>query len=728
MNTRSRIILVLFFYGAGICCVGAQYPVVDSLQRLLDGVSGAPDRKVDLLLALGDEFMGNNVDRAAQCGEEAAQLAQEIAYLKGQARAAYLNARIKMRKGAFEEAVQLIDQGQANAQVCDDPFLVLQGERFRAMAVNTLVSTDTALAVIDNAVRTAEQINDLQEKGRLLIVKIALLKLQAKFYESIKIAEVIEPIFKEKGGDERYLADLYNNWGRCLHDLGNTNGALEKYFAGLVITKRYYLYIYEARILSGLGIIYEDTKEYKKAIDVYEQSLALAQKTNDMRSQAVAHEYKGVAYSKMKDFPNAIASLNESIKISEAVKSKESLVYCYASLGTIYFETGDRERGATYTQKALQLNLEVKDATIDFVAYSALGDEEEKIKNYAKAVEYWQKAYNAAKPTGNIINTEQATAKLARGYAHLGAYEEAYNYSKEAATLRDSIFNIGKDKTIRELQQNHELDNKNREIALQKSELAANVATIGRQRILQIALLLGLILAGILAYVWWRAFRIRTDLNRRLKVEKQNSDNLLLNILPAAVAEELKAKQKYTARSADQVTVLCTDFCGFTQISERLSPEDLVTLIDEYFSEFDVITTRYKIEKIKTMGDAYMCASGLANADDPNAVLRAALDMQKFMNQQKSIKKAANKPYFECRIGVHTGPVVAGIVGIKKFAYDIWGDTVNTATRMEQHSEAGQINISAITQRLIEPSILTEYRGEMEVKGKGNIGMYFVNQ
>jgi class 3 adenylate cyclase len=217
--------------------------------------------------------------------------------------------------------------------------------------------------------------------------------------------------------------------------------------------------------------------------------------------------------------------------------------------------------------------------------------------------------------------------------------------------------------------------------------------------------------------------------NEHLADEKQKSDNLLLNILPEETAEELKERGSAQAKAYDSVTVMFTDFRNFTSMAEKLSPEKLVAKINECYSAFDEIITKHKIEKIKTIGDAYMCAGGLpeVNHSHPEDVIRAALEIVDYMEKHKQDKIKLQEPYFEIRIGIHSGPVVAGIVGKKKFAYDIWGDTVNIASRMESSGEAGKVNISGSTYELVKEKFNCGYRGEIEAKGKGKIKMYFIN-
>jgi len=248
-----------------------------------------------------------------------------------------------------------------------------------------------------------------------------------------------------------------------------------------------------------------------------------------------------------------------------------------------------------------------------------------------------------------------------------------------------------------------------------------------------------LILIGLRYFIKWREHNLRME-NEKLEkkvelrtaevvAEKKKSDDLLLNILPEEVAEELKAKGSADAKQFDEVTVMFTDFKGFTQISEKLTPTELVAEIHTCFKAFDSIIEKYNIEKIKTIGDSYMCAGGLPVTNTTNAVdvVNAALKIQQFMQQHLQHRKAEGKEPFEIRIGVHTGPVVAGIVGVKKFAYDIWGDTVNIASRMESSGEAGKVNISSGTYELVKGEFKCEHRGKIKAKNKGEIDMYFVN-
>lgn len=210
--------------------------------------------------------------------------------------------------------------------------------------------------------------------------------------------------------------------------------------------------------------------------------------------------------------------------------------------------------------------------------------------------------------------------------------------------------------------------------------------------------------------------------------ERDKADQLLLNILPEAVANELKEKGRAEAREYAHASVLFTDFIGFTAIAEKMTPVRLLQELDFCFSEFDRICDKYDLERLKTVGDAFMACAGLPEPNPAHAIrcVKAAVEMREFMANYRAEKTRAGAPCWDIRIGVHSGPVVAGIVGQKKFAYDIWGDTVNVASRMESAAVAGQVNISRTTYDLIKDEFKCEARGEISVKNRGSIEMFTV--
>ncbi len=227
-------------------------------------------------------------------------------------------------------------------------------------------------------------------------------------------------------------------------------------------------------------------------------------------------------------------------------------------------------------------------------------------------------------------------------------------------------------------------------------------------------------------------FRLRQIIYERseeLILEKEKTETILAGYLPKNTAGELMSKGKATKTKYNFVTVLFSDIQGFTKIAEEMNPEVLIDELDKFFFTFDSVVEKFRIEKIKTIGDAYMCAGGIPekNRTNPVEVILAALEMRAYMDNLKRSTELEGMKYWDIRIGIHTGTVVAGVVGQKKLSYDIWGDTVNTASRMESSGEAGKINISGTTYEFVKEFFSCDYRGKMPVKYKGELEMYFVN-
>lgn len=330
----------------------------------------------------------------------------------------------------------------------------------------------------------------------------------------------------------------------------------------------------------------------------------------------------------------------------------------------------------------------------------------------------------------NQAKTEELQTKAEELESISVEKEEAERKAQQRARQVDQLSEkVAKEQLKREQQENElmkaDIRAKDAEIKAQAQQLFLYIAAGAAGILLLLALLMYSRFAA-----KRRTAKSLEEKNKEIEDARERSDELLLNILPASIAEELKTSGKAKAQQYEEVTVLFSDFINFTSIAEKLTPEELVEELDKCFKGFDFILSQYEdLEKIKTIGDAYMCASGLTDRKVmPDNMVRAALEMQTFLEEQKQERQRLGKPYFEARIGIHTGPVVAGVVGVKKFAYDIWGDTVNTAARVEANSEAGKVNVSETTYGLIKYSFECTHRGKVEAKNKGLLDMYYVKK
>ncbi|TSA49495.1 MAG: adenylate/guanylate cyclase domain-containing protein [Sphingobacteriales bacterium] len=331
-----------------------------------------------------------------------------------------------------------------------------------------------------------------------------------------------------------------------------------------------------------------------------------------------------------------------------------------------------------------------------------------------------------AEPLANEVDAKYSLLEIYKGlseiYSKKNDFKTTAKYQSLLLAVKDSIYNLETDKKLGTLQFTFDLDKQKNQINLLTKDQEIKDQEIARQKLVRNGFVGGFAVVLVFAGIFFRQ-------RNKIKEGKKRSDELLLNILPEETAEELKQTGTAKAKKFDMVSVMFTDFKNFTQASELLIPEELVKEIDTFFSAFDSIITKYGIEKTNTIGNTFLCASGLPveKASHAEDIIKAGLEMQAYIEKNKKEKQAQNKIYFELRLGIHSGPVVAGVVGTKKFAYDIWGDAVNTASRMVSRGEIGKVNISGSTYELVKDKFNCVHRGKIQAKNKGEIDMYFVN-
>jgi class 3 adenylate cyclase len=294
--------------------------------------------------------------------------------------------------------------------------------------------------------------------------------------------------------------------------------------------------------------------------------------------------------------------------------------------------------------------------------------------------------------------------------------------------VKDSLYNLDIAKKLSSLQFNFDIQKKQSQIDLLKKDQVLQELDLKKQKLTKNALMIGLALLSLIAVILYRNYRNKIKTNKLLDAQKVKIENLLLNILPAEVAEELQKNGTATPRFYKMASVLFTDFKGFTKLSEKLTPQEVISELDIFFMAFDDIVDKYGLEKIKTIGDSYMCAGGIPTEDNshPLNIVKAGLEMQEFILKRNAERAKMNLPEWNIRIGINTGQLVAGVVGKKKYAYDIWGSTVNVASRMESNGEPGRVNISSATYELIKDKYSCTHRGKIFAKNIGEVDMYFV--
>lgn len=370
-----------------------------------------------------------------------------------------------------------------------------------------------------------------------------------------------------------------------------------------------------------------------------------------------------------------------------------------------------------------------EDISEESKAYIGLASAYLSTARYARAVDYFKRGLELTERTGVLKDKMDAYGGLAKAYSALEDYTNAFAAQQQFTVIQDSIRSEGYEAMMSRLSVQYGLENAEQENELLSAENELNALQIekdarDKQALYVIVFLMLAIFAG---FVFQFFYMRRT--NRRLDYERNRSDQILLNILPEEVAEELKENGYTKAKEFENITVLFTDFRAFSVVAERVSAETLVKSVDYYFKNFDEIVERHNVEKIKTIGDAYMCAGGLpvANTTHPKDTLEAAIEMLRFTLETERNPPKGIYP-FKIRIGLNSGPIVAGVVGIRKFAYDIWGNTVNIAARMESGSDVGRINVSENVYEVLKDEYNFEYRGEVEVKNGLMLRMYFLEE
>ena len=496
---------------------------------------------------------------------------------------------------------------------------------------------------------------------------------------------------------------------------------------------------------SVVGQIYNSIGDYRNAI-IYSRAALNARLSIEKDTSNVSYIYKNIASSKilLNEMDSVIEIINNAITSAKVTDRRSSLANCYQVKGIYYLKTNQMDSSEFYLNECINvmnnfsLPANTREGILTPDYYLALV--RQKQKQFKEAEELIKKEIpKLVNLRGEVLRDYKLLVEV---YLELGDIKNANVAYKQYQSLQEEL--QADERKNRSVSFETEQKIAEAEGTIKNLETEKQVASITRNYLVGIAILLLAI-----ALIIFNRFRIKKNANVALEEknkiisiekanvekekanvekEKERSDNLLLNILPSEVAEELKKTGECQPKTFSMVTVMFADFKGFTNVSEKVSAELLVNEINYCFSAFDNILQKHKIEKIKTVGDAYMCASGLPTLNYTHAydVVSAALEIKNFILNRKKEKESKGEIAFEIRIGIHTGPVVAGIVGIKKFSYDIWGDTVNLAARMEQSCDAGNVNISGNTYELVKDKFTCTHRGKIQAKNKGEIDMYFV--
>ncbi|WP_235827832.1 adenylate/guanylate cyclase domain-containing protein [Flavobacterium amnicola] len=538
--------------------------------------------------------------------------------------------------------------------------------------------------------------------------------------KSIKFAEELI-LFSHQEKNYLYLYRGYIQKGNKLRLLGELKEALESYFKSLDAATKAKLPTGQGLAYSTIADVYSEFGNSKNAQIYYAKAVKILRKTNDTIGLASTLLNSGDAYINSGNLLLAKEKTEEAKTIFKQVHYESGEAYALGNLGMIYAKQGNDKQAEINITKAIKLLEKIEDYYPICVYLTYMSDIYLEKGNKTAALNYLINSLSLAKTHGLKKEISEANLKLSQLYDKLGKPKESLGHLQNHIIYRDSLKNLETVQKIADMRTDFEVSQKQAEVDLLSQQKK-------NQRIVVFATIIALGCIAFVAFGLYRRNKFVQKTNKIIDYERKRSDDLLRNILPESTAEELKVNGKVKAKRFQSVTVLFTDFHGFTHYAENLPPEKLVESVDFYFSKFDEIIEKYELEKIKTIGDAYMCAGGLPFPTEDHALktVQAAIEIASFVEETRRLN-AFNETSFEIRLGINSGPVVAGVVGTKKFAYDIWGDTVNIASRLESNSESGKINISESTYALVKDTFDCEYRGEIIVKNKGLMKMYFLN-
>ncbi len=620
--------------------------------------------------------------------------------------------------------------------------------------------------------------NKTTEASRNRIVADSLFNLGSKYLDTqdysqaLKLLETSLDLYR-RIGDGKKVGDCLNRIAAIYYYQGDYSTTIAYFKKSVDVLNKIGYKKGVATLLNNIGAVHDGRGEYLKALDYYRQAVSIFEKIGEKENLAATTQNIGSIYAKGKDYDNAMRYFNQAYGVYKNLNDQKSISQILSLIAEVYQNKGNYEEALNYLNQSMQIANKLNDRELKIQALFSLGELSYSQSDYKRALSYFNLclAYSnevgrvryqsetqiaigsimhrlgknkeaaekcqyglvLAEKLGSVAIKKRGCDCLYQSYKSLGNTQKALSYYEKANALDDSL-NLA------------ETSNKVMGMEFQKQQLVDSLDHVKKEAVIQLKhqqdvqqrekqrniIIITLCFILLIAAGLWNRLNFTRKSRAALKIEKDRSEALLLNILPEEIAEELKEKGSVNARDYNLVSILFTDFKSFTQTAETMSPQSLVEEIDVCFRAFDLITEKYQVEKIKTIGDAYMAAGGIPHADESslrNTVL-AGLEMQKFMVERYLENQNVGRPAFEMRLGIHAGPIVAGIVGVKKFQYDVWGDTVNTASRMESNSEVGRVNISDALYEYIkhEDCFRFEFRGHLHAKGKGDMAMYFVEK
>jgi adenylate cyclase len=601
--------------------------------------------------------------------------------------------------------------------------------------VNTLLDLSVNLlnSDISAAQDYATQAKDLAEKLNFQKgLAIAFKNLGLSYYIQSKYVETLgywtqSLLVFEKAGDNNGISNILNNIGAVYNVKGDDDKALEYFLKSLTVAEKTGNKLRINTALMNIGSVYAHKElTWDKSLQYYKKAEPLTEELADRKSIGTLAINIGEIYMFKKKGDSALNYLYKSLRYFDSPDdSAVALIY----IARAYTLKKNYAVAISFHSKAYDIARRSNSTLYMTQALEGIGENHKIQKDNAKALSYYKRAEALASTMKSKYELKNVYAGLSDIYAGLKDYTKAFKYKSLLTDIKDTIYNNEKDSKLASLETRFEIEKKKGEVTLLTKDKELQSVELRRQRTAKYSFMGGSLLILFIAFIIYRGYRNKIKVNKILDSQKAEIESLILNILPSEVAQELQKTGAATPRYYEHASVLFTDFKGFSALADKLSPQEVVSELNDCFIAFDEIIERYRLEKIKTIGDSYMCAGGIPTPDDTHIhrIVRAGIEMQDYILQRNNKREKVGLPPWDIRVGINTGPLVAGVVGKKKYAYDIWGGTVNIASRMESNGEPGKINISSSTYELIKDKYYCTHRGKIFAKNIGEVDMYFID-
>jgi class 3 adenylate cyclase len=561
-------------------------------------------------------------------------------------------------------------------------------------------------------------------------------------------------------GERSGVALVTGNIGNVYQSLADYAKSLEYFTRALALHEELGNRSGVAHATGSIGVVYNRLTDYSQALEYFTRTLALYEELSDRSGVARVTGSIGAVYLQLGGYARALEYFTHAIALHDELGERPGVARTTVNIGNVYQSLGDYAKALEYFTHAIALYENLGERSGVALVTGNIGAVHQSLAENAQALEYYTRAIDLHQELGERSGVALATGNIGNVYANLSEYGKALEYYTRARDLHEElghrsgvahiICNIGA------LYAQQEFTDYN---PTKAEELLHQAITLNQELGTKQALYEShKALADLYAQEgrWEEAFqqfkkhhelyqevqseeaqkkalqveqqRQIAEMEKRTAAERADAEatkRVLHNILPPTIAQRVVSGEERIAESFELVTVLFADLVGFTVLSQHITPTELVSGLDLLFSQFDELAEKHGLEKIKTIGDAYMAVSGLPEPREDHAESAARMAME-MVEVVKEFAGLGGDSHLQVRIGLHTGEVVAGIIGKKKFAYDLWGDAVNTAARMESHGKPGRIHVSEEFAKTVGSSFSFTERGKMEVKGKGMLRTYFL--